>query len=349
MRDAGHARRGGGLAPARPALAFATALVLGGCTGAPSVLDARGPKAARTAELWWLMLGVAAVVFAVVVMLLLVALVRARAGRPADAPAEADLLAAAGGNRFVVFGGVVAPAFVLVGLMALIVRTMVVLSAPATAADLAVAVVGHQFWWEVRYPAQQVVTANEIHVPAGRPVQLNVTSSDVIHSFWVPQLMGKVDLVPGRTNSTWLQADQPGVYRGQCAEYCGLQHAHMAFLVVAEPPEQFAAWLDAQRQPAAEPAGPLARQGAQAFARERCITCHTIRYGATAVGGKVGPDLTHLASRRTIAGGMLENTRGNLGGWIANPQALKPGSDMPALPLDAQSLGALVAYLETLK
>jgi cytochrome c oxidase subunit 2 len=193
-----------------------------------------------------------------------------------------------------------------------------------------------------------VVAANEIHVPAGRPVQVNVTSEDVIHSFWVPQLMGKLDMIPGKTNTTWLQADQPGAYRGECAEYCGVQHAHMAFLVVAEPPEQFAAWLEGQRQPAAEPTEPLAREGAQAFAREGCISCHEIRYGASPVGGKAGPDLTHLASRRTIGAGLLANNPGNLAGWIANPQALKPGNKMPRLNLDAESLQALVAYLESL-
>jgi cytochrome c oxidase subunit 2 len=184
-------------------------------------------------------------------------------------------------------------------------------------------------------------------------VRLVLRSGDVIHSFWIPQLMGKLDMTPGREDETWVQADQPGVYRGQCTELCGLQHAHMAFVVVASEPAQFATWLQSQRSPAAEPADLLARRGAQVFARAGCIACHTVRYGqGSAVGGQAGPpgpDLTHVASRRTLAAGMLENNRGNLSGWIANPQALKPGNHMPVIPLDGESLLAVVAYLESLK
>src|SRR5205823_825647 len=154
----------------------------------------------------------------------------------------------------------------------------------------------HQFWWEIHYPDQQLTSANELHVPVGQPVRLTLRAADVIHSFWVPQLMGKLDLIPGQPNVTWLQADEPGVYRGECAEYCGLQHAHMGFLVIADPPDQFAAWVAAQRRPATQSADPAVLQGAQVFAREGCITCHAIRYGAGATGGQVGPDLTHLAS-----------------------------------------------------
>jgi cytochrome c oxidase subunit II len=183
----------------------------------------------------------------------------------------------------------------------------------------------------------------------GQPVALRLSSPDVIHSFWVPQLMVKLDLVPGHVNTLTLQADHAGVYRGQCAEYCGLQHGRMAFLVIAEPPDQFAAWLEAQGQPARQPDDPFRLLGAQAFAREGCIHCHAIRYGAGPVGTAVGPDLTHVGSRRTLAAATLPNTLGHMAGWIGNPQALKPGNYMPALPLASESLRALAAYLESLE
>jgi cytochrome c oxidase subunit 2 len=246
-------------------------------------------------------------------------------------------------------GGIAIPALILAGLLVIAVRILPEVAAPPRAPVLTVEVVGHLWWWEVRYPAQGFKTANEIHIPVGQPVEVELRSPDVIHSFWVPQLMGKTDLVPGHVNRVWLQAEAPGVYRGQCAEYCGLQHARMAFLVVADPPEQFAAWLEGERRPATEPADPVLLRGAQAFAREGCINCHVIRYGAGAVGTEVGPDLTHFGSRRTIAAATLPNTRGHLAGWIGNPQALKPGNYMPTVQIDSESLLALTAYLESLK
>jgi cytochrome c oxidase subunit 2 len=213
-------------------------------------------------------------------------------------------------------------------------------------------VTGHQWWWEVEYqdlnaPTLRFRTANEIHIPVGRPVVLNVTSRDVIHSFWVPNLQGKRDLISGYTTSIWLQADRPGVYRGQCAEFCGYQHANMAVYVTAEEDAPFKGWLAAQREPSLEPSTDTARSGRDVFMRGSCPTCHTIR--GTAAGGTVGPELTHLASRRTLAAGTLPNTAGHLGGWISDPQSVKPGVKMPPNKLSGDDFQALLAYLEGLK
>ena len=180
----------------------------------------------------------------------------------------------------------------------------------------------------------------------GRPVRLEVVSGDVIHSFWIPELAGKTDLIPGQENVMWLQADRPGVYHGQCAEYCGLQHAKMAMEVVAEPPDAFARWLERQRTPAAAPAETGAAAGAQVFATTACVMCHTVR--GTRAGGRLGPDLTHVAGRRTIAAGTVANTRGNLLGWVENPQAFKAGTLMPAVPLTGRQLDDLTTYLQSL-
>jgi cytochrome c oxidase subunit 2 len=212
-------------------------------------------------------------------------------------------------------------------------------------------VTGHQWWWEVQYdaptPAGRVTTANEIHVPVGRRVLLKLESRDVIHSFWVPRLHGKMDLIPGQTNLLWIQADQAGRYPGQCAEFCGYQHAHMRLLIIAEPAEQFDAWLVGQRRSAAEPSNPLAARGRDVFLGGPCVLCHTIR--GTDAGSRVGPDLTHLASRTTLAAGTLPNTPGHLAGWIVDAQGVKPGVRMPSISLPAEELQAMLAYLGSLK
>jgi cytochrome c oxidase subunit 2 len=201
------------------------------------------------------------------------------------------------------------------------------------------------WWWEVRYPAPGIVAANELHIPAGQPVRLEMTSADVIHSFWVPRLHGKRDLIPGISTTFWIEASEPGVYRGVCAEYCGTQHANMAFDVVAHAPEEFAAWLAAPARRG--PHSAAEQPGLAVFRRAGCGQCHAIR-GTPAVG-TAGPDLTDFGSRRTIAAGMLPNTRGHLAGWIANPQAIKPGSKMPRTYLDGDELWTLVLYLESLQ
>lgn len=212
---------------------------------------------------------------------------------------------------------------------------------------MTVQVSGHQWWWEVRYPQQGFATANEIHIPVGQPIRLELTSADVVHNFWVPELHGKIDMTPGKVNTLWLQADQAGVYRGKCAEYCGTQHAKMELIVVADPPEQFGAWLARQQQPAPEPAELLAQQGQQVFLRSSCVYCHAVR--GTSANSTFGPDLTHLASRRTLGAGALENITGNLAGWITNPHSIKPGNKMPAVVLAPEDLNALLAYLATLE
>jgi cytochrome c oxidase subunit 2 len=216
---------------------------------------------------------------------------------------------------------------------------------------LSIDVAGHQWWWEIQYEdavaSRRVMSANEIHIPTNRPVVLKVTSRDVIHSFWVPNLQGKRDLIPGYTTALWLQASRSGVFRGQCAEFCGMQHAHMAFDVVAESEEEFARWLDAVRQPGRDPPDATARKGRDVFMQTRCAVCHTIR-GSDAAG-QTAPDLTHIASRRTLGAGSLPNTPDNLANWIRDPQRVKPGNQMPPNLLADDDLHALVAYLETLR
>jgi cytochrome c oxidase subunit 2 len=221
--------------------------------------------------------------------------------------------------------------------------------APADA--LRITVTGYQWWWEVVYPGRSpdevTTTANEIHIPVGRPVVIELRSSDVIHSLWAPSLGPKRDLIPGRTNTLRLQADRPGVYRGQCAEFCGAQHAKMAFVVVAEPAARFAQWLASQRASPAPPADSVAQRGEQVFLGGSCPLCHAV--AGTSAGGRIGPDLSHLASRQTIAAGTRPNTRGNLAGWIVDPQSMKPGTRMPPSRLSAADLHALTTYLESLR
>jgi cytochrome c oxidase subunit II len=309
----------------------------------PSFLRTYGFVAGREAWLGWLLLGIAAVVVLVVSALVLAGALRRRRSEPGRIERERD------GLRWIVVGGIVVPSLVLIGVLVLTVTTQAAIATPA-GTHLTVRVTGRQWWWEITYldpsPSLIATTANEIHIPVGRPVRLQVVSGDVIHSFWIPELAGKTDLIPGQENVMWLEANRPGVYHGQCAEYCGLQHAKMAMEVIAEPPDAFARWLERQRAPAAAPAGTDAAAGARVFATTACALCHTVR--GTMAGGRLGPDLTHLAGRRTIAAGTIANTRGNLLGWIENPRAFKPGTLMPAVPLQGRELDALTAYLQSL-
>ncbi len=196
-------------------------------------------------------------------------------------------------------------------------------------------------------PHSRFTTANEVHIPVGAPVVFLLTARDVIHSFWVPNLGGKKDLIPGYTQTVWFRADTPGVYRGQCAEFCGLQHAKMGLLVIADPPDRYAAWMRQMQQPGAAPTDSLARRGEQVFMSGTCVMCHAIE--GTHARSVAGPDLTHLASRQTIAAATLPNNRGNLGGWIADPQRIKPGTHMPPNVLPPEELNALLTYLQTLR
>jgi cytochrome c oxidase subunit 2 len=196
-------------------------------------------------------------------------------------------------------------------------------------------------------PSNIVTTANEMHVPVGRTIHFELQAADVIHSFWVPNLHGKTDLIPGHTTHTFIRADAPGEYWGQCAEFCGFQHANMRFVLIAEPEEDFQRWLAAQRQPAAEPATESQKKGQQVFLTRTCVMCHTIT--GTPAASKVGPDLTHIGSRPRIGAGTLPNTRGNLAGWVSDPHGVKPGVRMPPNPLEPDELRALLDYLESLK
>lgn len=319
----------------------ALVLLLSGCANAPSILDPQGPAAARIADLWWLLFWMAMAVLAFVLGFLALALFRRR---PTDLTQQPEPRA---GVRVILLAGVVMPAIVLAVVYVATLWTLRALATPAIPEGLTIHVIGQLWWWEVQYPEQQFVTANEIHIPVGQPVRIVLSSPNVIHSFWVPELHGKMDLVPGEVNTMWIQADKPGVYWGECAEFCGVQHAKMNFLIIAQPAADYEAWLQQQQQPAATPVDPLAQEGQQVFLHANCLNCHAIR--GTDATGNLGPDLTHLASRRTLGSAIQENSVGNLGGWIANPQHIKPGNLMPAADLTSTELQALLAYLLTLK
>ncbi len=325
-----------------PCLVIVGASLLGGCAGAPSTLDTHSGTADSVATLALILFGIATVVFLVVVALIAAAYLRSRRLTSSDVIHTTD-------DRrpitLILLAGAVLPAVILFGMMLYSISIE-----PANALEdhsLVIEVTGHRWWWEVRYPNQNIVTANEIHLPAGQAVTVKLTSDDVIHSFWVPQLAPKLDLIPGQTNTMTLEADQSGTYRGQCAEFCGVQHAHMAFLVFADDPDTFNRWVAQEQKPAPAPDSDLVTQGQQTFLSSACVFCHTIK--GTAASGTLGPDLTHLASRTTIGAGTLTNNRGNLAGWIINSQSSKPGNLMPPMDLDADQVQAILAYLETLE
>ncbi len=327
---------------ARPALVLAVAaLALAACGPDRSMLTPMGTDASRAAGLWWLMFWIGAAIWLLVTAATLYALYR-RDRRDRDDP----LATRRWENTPLVWGGIVLPSIVLVLLTGVTVDAMRQSGPPAQSEVTVVQVIGHQWWWEVRYPERDVVTANEVHVPAGRPVRIELTTADVIHSFWVPALAGKIDLVPGRSNTLWINTDRPGVYEGQCAEFCGLQHAKMRFRVVVDHEPRFQDWLASQGEPAPEPADELAARGRQVFLSASCVYCHTIQ--GTAEVGVIGPDLTHLADRDTLAAGIMPNTKGHLGGWIVDPQQIKPGARMPSTDLSPDDLQALLAYLGSL-
>jgi cytochrome c oxidase subunit II len=304
------------------------------------VLGSAGPQALHIEVLWWLTLAVCTAVFIVVFTAVLWALIRAPRAGPATPPELARAR-----DRGAQIGLVTALALSAVLLVALSLASFFTDRALAGLgpAQLTVEVTGHQWWWEIRYQ-DGFTTANELHIPLGKPVLVKLAAPDVIHSFWVPNLSGKKDLIPGREATLTLRADKPGVYRGQCAEFCGLQHAKMAFLVIAEPPPQYEAWAAAEKRPAREPAD---RRGRDVFMARGCASCHAIQ--GTAAAGRKAPDLTHLASRRTLASASLPNTVGHLAGWILDPQTIKPGASMPATAMKPEELNALLAFLGALK
>ncbi len=338
-RSSHHGRtgpRGVVLALAVPAVGLA---LTGGVPWQSSALDPQGPAARAIADLWWLLFWLGTAVFVVVMAVLAYAVLRRRA--PDGVAGRAN------GNGFVLSGGLVMPAAILLVVFGFTLWTIARLAPSAAGAEVTVEVIGHQYWWEVRYPDHDVVTANEIHIPAGEPVDIRLVAGDVIHSFWVPELHGKMDLIPGQENVLRIEADAPGEYQGQCAEFCGVQHAFMVFLVIAQPPDEFAAWLTHQAQPAAQPADPLIQRGQQVYLSGACVYCHAI--AGTSSNSPFGPGLTHIASRRTLAAGTVENNPGNLAGWIVDPQNIKPGNQMPGVNLSSEDLQALLAYLNSLE
>ena len=319
-----------------------------------SVLEPHGPQAREIHHLWTLFLAISvAVTFLILLFEIagVAAAVRRARRRGVDDPLAVDKGLERRSLRTIIAAGTVT-ALTLLGLIAASTVTGDAL-ADLDAGDqpLEVTITGHQWWWEIEYehqdPSRRVTTANELHIPVGRSVRLQLLSTDVIHSFWVPSLHGKKDLVPGHRNWTWIRADHPGVFRGQCAEFCGLQHARMLVRVIAEPPAAFEGWLAAQRRPAPPTAEARVQRGEQIFQAGPCAMCHTV--SGTAAGGALGPDLTHLMSRATLASGVLANTRANRAAWVSDPQRLKPGVRMPSRLVAGDDLDAVLDYLETLQ
>jgi cytochrome c oxidase subunit II len=325
-----------------PALAC---MLLSSCGGWQSALDVHGAAALSLKQLIILIVAVCSLVWMLVMVALIAALWRGRreSNRPPDASREPRM-------RNAVVTATVLTVIVISGFTVASFFTTRSLNA-AGKDDLTIRVRGSQWWWNVEYldpqPDKQFQTANEIHIPVGRNVVFQLEGDDVIHSFWVPSLAGKQDLIPGRPNQLTVRADHAGVYRGQCAEFCGMQHAHMAFIVVAETQQQFDAWADAQRKPAQATSEAESAAGRDAFLAKPCAACHTVR--GTAAAGTTGPDLTHIGSRRYIAAGLFETTRGSLAAWIADPQTLKPGNNMPDVPLTPDELRSISAYMASLK
>jgi cytochrome c oxidase subunit II len=312
------------------------ALALAGC-GDQSTLQPHSRQSSDIRSLWWWMLVAAGIVFfGAVAMLALAWLRKGTKGLPIVGEREQAT------NGLVVLFGIAIPAVVLVALF--VVANVVVIK---TTQALSIDVTGKQWFWVVRYDGTQAVTANEIHIPVRTRVRLTARTADVIHSFWVPELNKKIDTINGQDNSELLYADRPGTYRGQCAELCGLQHAKMGIDVVAEPMPRFRAWLANMARPARAPASPAAARGQQVFMASQCASCHTIR--GTQARGQIGPDLTHMASRRTLAALAIPDTPGWLAAWIRDPQRIKPGNKMPALGLGRADVSAVVSYLEGLR
>jgi cytochrome c oxidase subunit 2 len=327
------------------AAAVGCGLLVAGCANnGQNALHAQSPQAHDIAVLWWWMLAVASLVFLGACAMLTLGWFRRRTrGLPVVGENEGV------NQRLVVAFGIAIPVVILITLF--LVSNVAVIKATAApkagSTKLTIQVIGHDWWWEVRYPGHAAVTANEIHIPARTRVNVEGTTDDVIHSLWVPELNRKIDLIPGRTNRVLLYADHPGTYRGQCAEFCSLQHAHMSLYVVADDPAAFQRWLALQSRPAPSAASGLAARGRQLFLANTCASCHTIR-GTSAKSG-VGPDLTHVGGRMSLAALTIDNSPAGLLRWISDPQHVKPGAKMPALDLSASDFQAIAAYLRSLR
>jgi cytochrome c oxidase subunit 2 len=325
----------------RRALVGVLALVLlvgAGCGGhSPSMLDPHGSEARSIAGVWWLMFAIAAAVYVIVAGLIVFALVRGR--RRAH-----DLRVSDDGLIWV--GGVIAPVVILAVLAVVTVTTTMDLR-PASAEAVRVEVVGKRWWWDVSYPGTGIRTADEIRLPVGRPVDLILRSDNVVHSFWVPQLAGKVDMIPGQTNHLRFTPEKVGVYRGACAEFCGIDHGRMSFTITVDRASDYERWIVRRQAATADPTSERTAQGQRIFMRESCAGCHSIR--GTQATGTIGPDLTDFGSRRWIGAITVRNTPSNLAAWITDPQDAKPGNLMPPTSLSRAELDAVVAYLESLR
>jgi len=313
----------------------------------PNIFDPRSTPADSIYHLSRFVLIITGAIFVVVFSLLVYVILKFRTRAPDDSREPAQVY----GSTQIELAWTVIPTLIVVVLFLATARVIhAVQDMPKPAAAVDVTAVGHQFWWEFRYPALGIVTANELHIPVSNPAHptptfLKLLSADTDHSFWVPQLAGKTDLIPNRVNETWLDPHAAGLYLGQCAQYCGTQHAKMLLRVSVDSPEAFAAWVRSQRQPAVQDEKEIA--GRRVFETTACVSCHAV--GAIGAAGGFGPDLTHLMSRSTIAAGAALNTSENLRLWIKDPNAIKPGSLMPAMQLGDADLDALVRYLETLR
>jgi cytochrome c oxidase subunit 2 len=335
--------------------AVLAALMQTSCAGIQNSINPAGPQAQGISRLWWLMFYLCTAVFFIVIAFTVVAIRKHSSSpqqRSLDQPVLRPPVASERRKRSVVVSATALTSLILV--VFLIDSFSVGRSMTADLAHkngISIEITGHQWWWEVRYldsDASKIFsTANEIHIPVGVPVTFILRANDVIHSFWVPNLSGKKDLIPGKVATIWLQADRAGVFRGQCAEYCGLQHAHMALWIVAESQNEFNSWLQNQRQTSATAATDSQRRGQEVFLSAPCVMCHAIN--GTPAGSNFGPNLTHLASRTMIAAASLTNTREHLQQWVTDSQTVKPGNKMPQNNLPPDDLQALTDYLQNLR
>ncbi|HET7307429.1 MAG TPA: cytochrome c oxidase subunit II [Gammaproteobacteria bacterium] len=338
-------------------LSFAAVLFLPGAAWADlpmTYLITNGSAANPLAHLGWGLMGLSVFVIVFIALAVLIGIWRGRRSWPMDAAGRPKLLPGVNAAPFVVIG-VCVSIVLLFGSAVWTFFTLAHVSQPPKDPAITLDVTAHQWWWEVEYKhygqkLRTFVTANEIHVPVGEPVRVRLIGTDVIHSFWAPELFGKMDVIPGQTNITWFEAGKAGVYRGQCTEFCGLQHAHMAFHIVAQPPAKFHQWWTHQLADAKQPVSPQAQHGERVFLHH-CAICHTVRGAGSpdiVAMGKLGPDLTHLMSRHWLGAGTVPNTTGYLAAWVENAQSIKPGIAMPTMDLTNRQLLDVVAYLQTL-
>lgn len=338
-------------------LTLATALMLSGCEDAQSVWNAHGPAARSIGVLSWVMTILFLAFILIMWVLFAIAFYKRRGTLAEHEPIDAD-----GGQIWIAIGGLAIPIVVLTALFVAGLSLMSNFpihgasklrnSQTAQSMKPEIQIIGHQWWWEIHYlnddPSKGFITANELHLPVGRPVNIEVETADVMHSFWIPALNGKIDMVPSQPNYIRMIASRPGVYQGQCAEFCGDEHARMRLIAVAQPPAAYSEWLAAQLKPGAQPDTPEAKAGEQIFVSGPCSLCHTVR--GTIAGGRVAPDLTHIGSREMIAANVFPNNDAYLEAWITHAQSLKPDALMPDLPdFSGEQLSDLVAYLRQLK